>query len=74
MSILALLMCADGQHIFDVCWWTTLDRYNWNRAKFPDVPRLIKEMAPTKLILWEHPVLDATPTGCTHIINTSSGQ
>lgn len=50
-------------------------QYNWNQVKFPDVPKLIAEMAPTKLILWEHPVLDVSrAAGCARIINTSAGR
>jgi len=37
-------------------------QYSWNTAKYPDVPGMIKRIAPTKLILWEHPVLDTSTT------------
>ena len=30
-------------------------QYLWDKKKFPNVSKLIEEMAPTKLILWEHP-------------------
>ena len=43
-------------------------QYNWDTKKFPDVPKLIKEMAPTKLILWEHPILDVNTAGCASIV------
>ena len=36
-------------------------QYNWDGSKFGDVPALIKSIAPTKLVLWEHPIL--TPAG-----------
>ena len=34
------------------------EQYNWDTAKFPDVPALVAGIAPTKMILWEHPILD----------------
>ena len=34
------------------------DQYNWNTAKFTDIAKMIKNITPTKLILWEHPILD----------------
>ena len=42
-----------------------------DKAKFPDVPKLIEEMAPTKLILWEHPILDVSSAGCAKIVTVA---
>eukprot|EP01050_Picozoa_sp_SAG11_P008928 SAG11_NODE_809_length_7082_cov_6.205785_4_plen_916_part_00 len=43
-------------------------QYLWDKRKFPNVSRLIEEMAPTKLILWEHPILEVSTDGCAQII------
>ena len=43
-------------------------RYLWDKNKFPNVSQLIEQMSPTKLILWEHPILDITTDGCAQII------
>lgn len=34
------------------------EQYNWDTGKFPDVTALVRGIAPTKLVLWEHPILD----------------
>eukprot|EP01051_Picozoa_sp_SAG22_P005310 SAG22_NODE_311_length_12629_cov_20.911891_5_plen_1434_part_00 len=43
-------------------------QYLWDPKKFPDVPKLIEDMAPTKLVLWEHPILDTSPSGCVQVV------
>lgn len=48
-------------------------QYLWDEKKFPNVSKLIEEMAPTKLILWEHPILQMTSDGCANIVSDPDG-
>lgn len=47
-------------------------QYNWDTKKFPNVSRLIENIAPTKLILWEHPILFVSYGGCRELIRNGT--
>ena len=49
-------------------------QYLWDEKKFPNISKLVEDMAPTKLILWEHPILDVTSSGCVNMITGPDGK